>query len=134
MKKVIRVFVLAVFALAGCSAPGGGKGPLMNAQPILEVAGPVKMDNKAVTTVSGRNFKPGQEINLVFTTSDGLQNDVGYALEPTPKADGSGAWSTTWKVGDFIAKKKVKAGGSHELTATDSDYNPLAKTTLTFIK
>ena len=45
----------------------------------------------------GVDLEPGQELVVLFTAKDGLQSDIGYALEPPPQADASGAWSSTWK-------------------------------------
>ncbi len=92
------------------------------------------MSNKATVTLKGKGFQPGQEVNLLFTAKDGIQSDIGYALKPVPKADESGAWSTTWKCGRFIKRKLVDAGKSYKLTATDSEYNPLAHTVVSFYK
>ena len=106
----------------------------MGSSATVEVAGPIKMSKKATAAISGKGFKPGQELIILFTAKDGLQSDIGYALKPAPKGDSSGAWSTTWKCGRFIAKKLVKAGGSYKITVTDSEFNPIAQSSVTFIK
>ena len=102
--------------------------------PKVEVISPVKMSKKATTTIKGQGFKPGQEVNLLFTAKHGIESDIGYALKPVPKADQSGNWSTTWKCGRFIAKKLVLEGKSYKIAVTDSDYNPIAHTFVSFSK
>jgi hypothetical protein len=92
------------------------------------------MSKKATTTIKGQGFKPGQEVNLLFTAKDGIESDIGYALKPAPKADESGNWSTTWKCGRFISKKLVLEGKSYKIAVTDAEYNPLAHTFVSFSK
>ena len=125
---------MATLIASGCSSVGSGKGTSMQPSATVEVAVPVKMSNEATATISGKGFKPGQELIILFTANDGLQSDIGYALKPAPKGDSSGAWRTTWKCGHFIAKKLVKAGGSYKITVTDSEFNPIAHTFVKFIK
>ena len=134
MRKVICFWCLGIFLLVGCSYSNKGKGADMQISPTMEIAGPIKMDRKATASISGKDFKPGQEINILLTANDGMQSDIGYALEPTPKADESGVWSTTWKCGDFVRRKMVKADISYKITATDGEYNAITHTSVTFKK
>lgn len=134
MRKRICLLVLAIFVATGCGYTGTGKGTSKQVSATVEVAGPIKMDKKASATITGKGFKPGQEINILFTAEDGAQSDIGYGLKPAPKPDASGAWSTTWAAGDFVARKMVEAGGSYKLTVTDSEYNPVAHTSVAFTK
>ncbi len=92
------------------------------------------MDKKAKVTISGKGFHPGQAIALLLTTGDGVMTDIGYALHPVPKADSSGAWTTSWSCGRFIRKKLVQAGKPYKLTITDQEYNPLVESTVSFVK
>ena len=131
MKNILTIWVMASLVFMGCAHSGSSdEGPA----PTVEVASPVKMDKKATTTIKGQGFKPGQEVNLVFTAKDGIESDIGYALEPAPKADESGTWSTTWKCGRFIARKLVVAEKSYKIAVTDGEYNPLAHTFVSFSK
>jgi len=98
------------------------------------VANPnVKMSKKAIITIVGTGFKPGQEVSLLFTTTDGVQADIGYALKPQPKANNIGAWVSTWSCGRYISKKLIKEG-AYTITVADSDYNILAHTPVAFYK
>jgi hypothetical protein len=102
--------------------------------PTVMVATPmVKMDKKAKMSIVGTGFKPGQEVSLLFTTMDGVQSDIGYALKPKPVANKVGAWATTWSCGRYIARKLVKEG-AYTITVTDSDYNVLAHAPVAFYK
>ena len=102
-------------------------------KPIVQAAEPIKMDKKAKVAINGSGFKPGQEVYLVFTDKNGIESDIGYALKPAPKADAEGKWTTTWSCGRFIARKLVKAG-DYKLIVTDTEYNPLTETTVTFVQ
>ena len=131
MKNILTIWVMASLVLMGCAhSDSSVEGPA----PTVEVASPVKMSKKATTTIKGQGFKPGQEGNLLFTAKDGIESDIGYALEPAPKADESGTWSTTWKCGRFIARKLVLEGKSYKIAVTDAEYNPLAHTFVSFSK
>lgn len=133
MRKGISVLVLVAF-LGGCSLTAAGRTSSTKTLPSVEVEGPIKMDKKASTTIRGKGFKPGEEVNILFTAEDGMQSDIGYGLKPTPRADNSGAWSTTWAAGDFVESKMVKSGKSYRITVTDSGYNPVAQTSIQFAK
>lgn len=130
MKKGICVLFLAAFLVLGHGSTGMGQ----QAQPTVEVSGPIKMDKAALATIAGKGFQPGQEINILFIAEDGAQSDISFSLKPSPKADASGVWSTTWEAGEFVAQKLVKGGGSYKLTVTDSEYNPIAQTSVAFTK
>lgn len=132
MKRILTIWLTASLALLVCAQlniiESRAEGPK------VEVVSPVKMDKKAETTIKGQGFQPGQEVNLLFTAKDGIESDIGYALEPAPKADESGTWSTTWKCGGFIARKLVMEGKSYKIAVTDGDYNPIAHTFVSFSK
>jgi hypothetical protein len=131
MKNILTILMMASLVFMGCAhSDSSVEGPA----PTVEVASPVKMSKKATTTIKGQGFKPGQEVNLLFTAKDGIESDIGYALEPAPKPDESGTWSTTWKCGRFISKKLVMAGKSYKIAVTDAEYNPLAQTFVSFSK
>ena len=134
MKSVLTIWVVASLVLMGCAQLAGNESKAEGPAPTVEVMSPVKMSKKATTTIKGQGFKPGQEVNLLFTAKDGIESDIGYALEPAPKADESGAWSTTWKCGRFIARKLVLEGKSYKIAVTDGEYNPIAHTFVSFSK
>ena len=131
MNKGIGVMVVMVLGLGGFAYTHSGAADKGQAGPTVEMSTPVKMSKKASVPIHGKGFKPGQEIGILLTDKDGVQTDIGYALDPAPKADTSGSWSTTWKCGDF--SKLVKTGGSYTLTVTDMDYHPLVSTKVSFI-
>ena len=91
----------------------------------------VPLDKKATAVIMGTGFQPGQEVYLLITDANGVQSDIEYALKPLPKADATGAWSTTWSCGRYVQKKLVKAG-AYVITVTDTKYEPLASVPVTF--
>ena len=100
--------------------------------PIVTVATPmVKMNKKAKVVIMGAGFQPGQEIKLLFTTTDGSKGDIGYALKPAPVANTVGTWMTTWSCGRYVAKKLIKPG-AYTITATDTEYNFLSHAPVAF--
>ena len=141
MKRLIggMIAVFVIVSLVGCTTMGPGK---KGAQEGLAAPGPtvvvatpmVKMDKKAKITIVGTGFTPGQEVNLLITTMDGLQSEIGHALKPTPVANKVGAWATTWSCGRYIAKKLIEEEGAYTITATDSEYNALAHAPVAFYK
>jgi len=130
--------IIVVFGLVGCTTMGVGekeaKEGLAQPGPTVVVATPmVKMDKKAKMSIVGTGFKPGQELSLLITTTDGVQSDIGHALKPSPVVNETGAWTTTWSCGRYIAKKLIKEG-AYTITVTDSDYNVLAHAPVAFYK
>lgn len=134
MKKVIGLLVLGVSFTLVWNSIVAAENASKQKTPAVEVTGAVKMDKKATVTISGKGFKPGQEVCLLFTAEEGMQSDIGYGLKPAPKADDSGSWSTVWAVGDFVGAKMVKGGKSYKITVTDSDYQPIAHGSVEFVK
>ena len=101
--------------------------------PVVVMGTPiVKMSKKSSAVIMGTGFKPKQEVRILFTSPDGLQSDIGYALKPEPKVNASGTWGTTWSAGRYVDRKLVKAG-AYTITAADGDYNPIASTAVTFV-
>jgi len=143
MRKVVYglMAVIMVFGLVGCATMGPGKTGAeegLAAQskpgPTVVVASPnVKMGSKAKITIVGTGFNPGQEVSLLFTTTDGVQADIGYALKPQPKANKIGAWVTTWSCGRYVKKKLIKEG-AYAITVADSEYNIIAHAPVAFYK
>ncbi len=99
----------------------------------ISAAKTAQLDKKGQLIIKGSEFAPNTLVTLLFTTKDGVQSDIGYALKPAPKADAQGNWSTTWSYGRFV-KKKLVAAGDYQLTATDDDFNTLSSTLITFSK
>ncbi|MFQ6078424.1 MAG: hypothetical protein ACE5NJ_04715 [Thermodesulfobacteriota bacterium] len=140
MKRVMYglVAVIVVVGLVGCTTMGLGKKEakegLAQPGPTVMVATPmVKMSKKAKITIVGTGFQPGQEVSLLFTTADGVQADIGYALKPKPVANKIGAWATTWSAGRYIKKKLIKQG-AYAITVADSEYNILTHAPVAFYK
>jgi len=140
MKRIMYelVAVIVVVGLVGCATMGlgekGAEEALSGPGPTVMAADPmVKMDKKATMSIVGTGFKPGQELSLLITTSDGVQSDIGHALKPSPVANEAGAWVTTWSCGAYIGKKLIKEG-AYTLMVTDSEYNVLAHAPVAFYK
>ncbi len=135
MKKIFgcMITVILVVGLMGISGSNFlGPNESIAADPILATGTPlVKMSKKSKVVIMGSGFKPGQEVRILFTTPDGLQSDIGYALKPIPKADKTGSWATTWSAGRYVGRKLIK-GGAYKILATDADYNPIAHTPVFF--
>jgi hypothetical protein len=132
MKKItgslIAVFLVISLMgmLAACASLSGGPAPEVS------VGTPqVKMSKKAEVVLMGKGFKPGQEVNIVLVTTDGVQTDIGYALKPVPKPDETGSWTTTWNAGVFVAKKLVKKG-ANKILIFDGDYQQLTQGAVVF--
>ncbi len=119
MKKLITFLTLAsTLLLSACLT-------MTPSDPKLVVEGTLALDEKGVVELIGSGFAPNTPITLLFTTADGVESDIGYAVEPAPIADANGDWQTTWSYGRFV-KKKLVAAGDFTLLATDADFNPLA--------
>ena len=129
MKKLLTLLAITSFmglSLLVTPAPAGDlAAKVMVANPYQ------KLDNKAKVTIVGTGFEPGQEVSLLFTSADGVQADIGYALKPAPKANKIGSWVTTWSCGRFI-KKKLITKGAYAITVTDSDYNVITQAPVAF--
>jgi hypothetical protein len=124
MKNLTRIFLVmvVVFGIIGC-ATAEKKPDLPGA---LEVLTPALDLSKKETDVKlkGTGFTPGQEIMVLITDVDGVRTDVGWSLDPEPKADANGAWATTWDASQFASKKLIKEG-EYTITVTDADYNEI---------
>lgn len=131
MKKLLvgmAVMVLIV-GLVGCATFDAILGK--SAPRLLVVTPEVELSKKATVDLKGENFKPDQEVALLFTAVDGVVSDIGFAVDPQPVADETGTWTTTWKCGRFVSKKLIKAG-NYTIKAVDVDYNVLAEATVSF--
>ena len=131
MKKnlVFGLMALMITALIGCAGLGDRTKTTfrMDAEKI------VKLDKKGAAQITGNGFIPGSEVILLFVTDDGVQSDIGYALEPAPRADNDGSWITTWSYGRFVKKKMVKEG-KYLISAVDEDFNVLCEASIEFVK
>ena len=131
MKKLLAAMatMALIVSLVGCATFGaGGSKP---APQLLVVTPKVELSKKATVDLQGVNFAPDQEVALLFTAVDGVTSDIGFAVDPQPVADNTGAWTTTWNCGGFVSKKLIKAG-TYTIKAADVDYNVLAEATVTF--
>ena len=131
MKKVIGS-LMALFFVVGITSVGfaGNMGPVVSmGTPLVKMAG----KKTAGVVIMGTGFKPGQEINILFVSPDGLQSDIGYALKPAPKPDKTGSWTTTWSAGRYVARKLINPkGGAYKIVVSDGEYNPIAHTAVFF--
>ncbi|MBC7359740.1 MAG: hypothetical protein H5U10_14510 [Desulfacinum sp.] len=123
MKRIVFVLLALVVGVAAQAAAE----PAFQADPAQVV-----LDKKAEVHLKGTGFPAGLEVAILLVSHDGVTSDIGFALEPEPKADEAGDWAVVWKCGRFVSKKLVKAG-TYTLKAADPDYNVLAETTVTFV-
>ena len=127
-------FILGLMGLTGSSILGPGKCFAAEMGPTLAMGTPmVKMSKKSEVVIMGTGFKPGQELVVLFSTSDGNQSDIGYALKPAPKADQTGSFASTWSAGRYVQKGFIK-GGAYKIEVTDAEYNTLAYGVVYFAK
>ncbi len=134
MKQLLTIFTLLSFSVffTSCNSANTG-GSMEQSAAEIKVAGELKLDAKGVIELTGGGFAPSQKLVVLFITADGVESDIGYALEPEPVADGSGVLKTQWSYGRFVKKKLVEEG-SYTLTVTDEDFNELASTEILFVK
>lgn len=127
-------FIFGLMGLTGSSVLGPNKCIAAEVGPTLATGTPmVKMSKKSEVVIMGTGFKPGQELVVLFTTADGSQSDIGYALKPAPKADQTGSFACTWSAGRYVSKGFIE-GGAYKIEVTDSDYNTLAHSVVFFVK
>lgn len=131
MKGVAILSALVMcFGMLGCASSPMIEGSNQY-QPQVSVGGPAKLDKDGVLDVNGVAFKPDQEITLIFVGEDGVDSDIGFALEPVPQVGDDGSWKTKWNYGLLVAKKMVKEG-SYQLSVYDQDFNLLCNTPVNF--
>lgn len=100
-------------------------------QPFVYASKTAEMGKDAMVMIAGEGFQAGQEIMILYTDVNGATADLEAYLDPKPKADNNGAWSTTWKCGRYIDKKLIKPGVV-TIRVTDSDYNILGHASIAF--
>jgi len=128
------IIIVALMGLPGSNMLGPGKCMAADLGPKLIMGTPmVKMSSKAEVVIMGTGFKPGQELFVLFSTSDGNPSDVGYAMKPAPKADKTGSFVSIWKAGRYVKKGFIK-GGAYKIEVTDTDFTPLAHSAVFFVK
>ncbi|MFC1798636.1 hypothetical protein ACFLZL_02380 [Thermodesulfobacteriota bacterium] len=93
----------------------------------------VKMNKKAVVNLSGKGFKPNQEVRILIFDTNGVLSDIGDKLKPEPKSDKTGSWSTTWSAGRFVSKKLVK-NGEYKIFITNTKYKTIVQSVIIFSK
>ena len=131
MKKLIGSLMVSFFVVGITSLCYASElGPVVSmGTPLVKMAG----KKTAGVVIMGTGFKPGQEINVLFVTPDGLQSDIGYALKPAPKPDKTGSWRTTWSAGRYVARKLINPnGGAYKIVVSDGEYNPIGHTAAFF--
>jgi len=92
---------------------------------VIEPSTVLKQHKNTKVTIMGSGFKPGQEVRLLVTQSDGSISDIGDGLDPEPVANDDGVWATAWTVGRF-GHRRIAKPGVYVLKACDTDYNVLA--------
>lgn len=124
MRHFTRIFMVMVLVVGIIGCATAEKKPVLTGK--LEVLTPVlDLANKETDVkLKGTGFAPNQEIMVLITDVDGIRTDVGWALDPEPKADAAGAWATTWDSKRFVDRKLVKEG-KFTITVTDADYNEI---------
>jgi len=135
MKRIVTIaaVVIVMVGLIGL-ALGAGVCSAGEIGPVLTLGTPlVKMNKKAEVVFMGTGFKPGQQLNILFSAADGTTSNIGHDLKPEPKADESGSFAGMWKAGRYISKGLIK-GGAYKVVVTDTDYNPLAQSAVYFQK
>lgn len=126
------IAIIVVMGMVGLTALVYNKATADELAPKAIVATPfVKMGSKVNVVVMGTGFKPGEEVRLLFTSADGVQADIGYALKPAPKANKIGSWVTVWNASRYVKRKIIK-GGAYTITVVDSDYNVLTHAPVAF--
>jgi hypothetical protein len=118
-----------IATLAAAAALAGAAASAQAAE--LSLAGPAAMDKEGAIEITGAGFPAEAPVTLLFTTADGVESDITYALDPAPVADAEGNFATTWAYGRFVAKKLV-APGRFALMATDDSFAPLGETEVVF--
>ena len=136
MKKVLYalVAVIVVVGLVGCATTGPKKGEAeesMTSQGglvptmVIQPSHVLSLDKRTKAAIMSSGFKPGEEVRLVITQSDGSISDISSELVPKPVANEFGVWGTTWTVGDYASGSVAKAG-VYVLKACDASYQVLA--------
>ena len=125
----IALVMVLVFGMIGCAT--ADKKP--DWPGTLEILTPVvNMSNKeSDIKLKGTGFTPDQEVMILFTDANGIRTDVGWAVDPQPKADANGAWETTWDAKRFMQKKLIKEG-EYTISVTDAEYNDIDSQAIQF--
>ncbi len=89
------------------------------------------LTREGAVTISGTGFEPGAEVFMLLATNDGLESDVAEYLDPPLAVGEDGSISTTLSYGDFVRRKLLDAN-PYAVSITDSGYNVLASTDVTF--
>ena len=131
-RLILTVLVIGFICFEGVNLPGVDEGVAAEPGPVVAVGTPlVKRGDITGIVIMGTGFRPAQEIRLLFTTVDGQQSDIGYALKPEPKPDKTGSWFTTWDASSFV-KEKLVTGGAYKLCVADGDYRIITHTPVFF--
>jgi hypothetical protein len=137
MKKAVVkwwlvLFIVGLNVFAESNLPWDKECLAAGPQPMMMAATPViKSSEISNVILMGTGFKPGEDIYLHIVTMDGQQADITYALKPTPKADKTGTWSTTWNAKDYVQTKLV-TDGAYKITVTDIDLRLMTHTLIFF--
>jgi hypothetical protein len=131
MKQLTQIFLAMVLVLGIIGCATAEKKPDLPGT--LEVLTPVvNMSNKETDVkLKGTGFTPDQEVMILFTDVNGIRTDVGWAVDPQPKADANGMWATTWDAKRFMQRKLIKEG-TYTIAVTDAEYNEIDSQTIQF--
>ena len=134
MKRFITYLAILILGalVFGCKNVDSGSS-MKQSKAEVAIASPVKLDNKGVVEVSGKGFSPNSKVVVLFTTVDGVQSDIGYALKPEPMSDAAGNWKSEWSYGRFV-KKKLVTEEKYTISVVDEDFNELTSATIDFVK
>ena len=98
---------------------------------IVTVPSAVALDKNAQIAIMGSGLEPGQEVNLLLITVDGVKTDISGYLASKPVVSKAGAWSTVLNAGRYISKKLITEG-VYAISVTDENYDSLASVPVGF--
>ena len=133
MRNANRFFIMATLLVAiigfvGTGFAGAeGKPTLVVVTPDLDMA-----KSQTKVKLKGTGFEPGAAVMILFHYGDGITDDVGWALDPEPKADAKGEWATTWDAKRYMQRKLIKEG-EYTISVADAEYNELDSKTVKFV-
>ena len=113
MKHVTRIFLIMVLVSGIVACATAQKQPeLPGNLEVLTLV--VNMSNKeSDVKLKGTGFTPGQEVMILIADVDGVQTDIGWALDPEPKADAGGAWEPSPPVCRFLFGRAAAKKAPH---------------------
>lgn len=118
IKHFVWFVGLMIFILMGVVVASADSG----LRPNLTISPSIAPLNPATTlTIMGSGFPQGQEVLILFVDTLGVPT----GLPIVPVSNEQGGWAVTWKLGEYVAEKKI-VEGVLTVTASDTEYNTLA--------